>query len=157
LIIAGSVAGTVVVTIYILILWALSKLITIIGSIVLGIAFILLLVRFACYFAVFPGSIMLWRKWLEGYFRKEIALQIFHRVNELKVGVDAIVHKTTTEYSISEVMISTKRLISSLSSNLGRLEANEDISIQQQKLLHFVDELKTSLIEARVMFGEGDE
>ena len=72
------------------------------------------MIRTICYFAVFPGSIRIWRKWLESYFRKEIANATYNRIDELRSCVEAILEKSSTDFTMTEVLTQSKRLIASL-------------------------------------------
>ena len=59
--------------VYITMLYFLAKIITTMGSILLGIILILLMLRFVCTTLVFPGSLKLYQRSLESYFRKEFS------------------------------------------------------------------------------------
>lgn len=62
-----------ILSVYITLLYFLAKVITTMGSILLGIILILLLIRFICTTLVFPGSLRLYQRSLESYFRKEFS------------------------------------------------------------------------------------
>ena len=88
----------------------------------------MILLRTICYFAVFPGSVKIWRKWLESYFRKEIANATYNRIDELRICVEAILHKNSPDFTMNEVLTQSKRLIASLCETFSRLEDLNDIS-----------------------------
>ena len=156
-IVLAILAGVLVLSIFVLILWALSLLIGVIGSIIVGIVAILAFLRFICYFAVFPGSVRIWRKWLEGYFRREIASQTHNKVGDLKQVIEAIIAKSTLEFSMSDILIQSKRIIWGLNTSFKKLDEQGLISQVQRELWKVFDDLQTSLVEARVLLGAGDE
>lgn len=117
-----------ILSIYVTILYFLSALITTMGSILLGIVLILLLLRFICTTLVFPGSLWIYQRSLEAYFRKEFSSHVYRRLEDFCGTLVALKEKANIDYGMLDAAAGVKTTLNSLEHCLTVLETTGKIS-----------------------------
>jgi hypothetical protein len=146
-----SCVGLSIISLLILSFYMISYIATTPGAIILFFIFIWLLLRLAIKILVFPGSCWFWKRSIEASFCVEISNQIYYKVRDLRLYLQAIQNQEKFSYQTN-----TPGLIESLLDKMKSIKNYTKLSKFQEILYKRLEDIKKSMLETVVIINSAD-